>query len=122
MIPRLRAIKIRRSLAVGLLLLPFWGESAAAQPVTVSTVTTSMLATLCQRSRAALDADFCTGYIAGTFDQLSANRVICPGVGVTTEQFLAVGRRYIETHPEIWDRHPSTVLETAFRAAFACPG
>ena len=112
----MRLLSVMVAALVGISALPL-----AAQPVTVSTVTTSMLATLCQRSRAPPDADFCTGYIAGAFDQLVVARAICPGPRITTEQFLAVGRRFIETHPELWDRHPSVVLEMAFKPVFTCP-
>lgn len=117
----LRAIKMRRTLVAMFGLGSCLALPARAEPIVVSTVTTSVLATLCQRSASALDADFCTGYITAAFDQLSGLRLICPGVGVTTEQLIAVGRRFIEAHPETWDRHPSLVLQVAFKTAFACP-
>lgn len=85
-----------------------------------STATTSLLARQCERSRDALSADFCSGYVLGTFDSLSGRKTVCPSDNVTTEQTMAVARRYLKDHPELWDRAPSWVLEQAFKAAYPC--
>ena len=97
-------------------------ESAQADPpLVMSTVTTTMLLAECRGSAGELNADFCLGYIIAVFDRMSLTHEICPRSGAATQQASAIGRRYIEAHPELWDRHPSYVLGLAFKAAFACP-
>jgi hypothetical protein len=85
-----------------------------------STASTSLLAEQCSKSPGDLAADFCSGYVLGTFDSLSAERHICPSDNVTTEQTMAVARLYLSAHPELWDRGPSWVLKRAFSAAYPC--
>lgn len=108
-------------LVMALLAVPPGTPARADPPIIVSTASPSLLATICGESKTQLGANFCTGYIVATFDRMSITREVCPGSGVTTEQKVAVGRRFVETHPELWDRHPSYVLDLAFKAAFACP-
>lgn len=86
----------------------------------MSTVTTSALRAECLGSASELSLDFCTGYILAIFDRMSATGAICPNSGAATEQAIAVGRRFIEAHPELWDRHPSFVLNLAFVGTFGC--
>lgn len=85
-----------------------------------STASTSILARVCAASRDNLEVDFCSGYVLATYDTLSRYGVICPGEGVTTEKTMAVVRRFLETHPELWDRSPSWVVEQALREAYPC--
>lgn len=92
----------------------------ADPPFVMSTVTTSMLLAECRGSSSELSADFCLGYIIAVFDRMSLAREICPRSGAATQQASAIGRRYIEAHPELWDRHPNYILGLAFKAAFAC--
>ena len=87
-----------------------------------STATTSLLATTCNESRANLAADFCSGYVLATFDLLSAKGIVCPSDSVTTEQTMVVARRFLSSHPELWDRTPSWVIERALREAYPCGG
>jgi hypothetical protein len=93
----------------------------AQQPYILSTATTAVLAAVCRESKNPLGANFCTGYILAAYDRMSMSRQICPRDGITTEQVMAVGRQFLASHPELWDRHPSYVLELAFGAAFGCP-
>ena len=51
---------------------------------------------------------------------MSAGRRICPSNMVTTEQVIAIGRKAITDHPEIWDRHPSYVVGSLFLSVFPC--
>lgn len=120
-IVRLRAIKIVCVLA----LASGAGEAGAQSPsadgsVVGSSITTTMLAMNCQASRTVLDQDFCTGYIAGAFDAMSAARIICPPNSTTTGQVLAVGRKFLRDHPEAWGAHPAVVVQSALQAAFPC--
>ena len=64
--------------------------------------------------------DVCTGYVLATFDALSSHHFICPSDGVTSQQTMAVGRKFPADHPELWDRQPSFVIERALRAAYPC--
>lgn len=100
------------------------GGASAQSPsadgsVVGSSITTTMLALNCQASRTVLDQDFCTGYIAGAFDAMSASRVICP-TQTTTAQVLAVTRKFLRDHPEIWHSHPAIVVQAALQSAFPC--
>ena len=88
--------------------------------VVASTASTSVLAKICKDADSDLAADFCSGYVLATFDLLSRKRLICPTDGVTTEQTMAVARRYLASHPELWDRSPSWVIERALVEAYRC--
>lgn len=111
---------IRLAIAFGLA----WTSGAQAQgssgSVVGSSITTTMLAMNCQGSRTLLDQDFCTGYITGAFDAMSAARIICPGEGATTAQVLGVGRKFLSDHPELWNLHPYLVVQAALQAVFPC--
>ncbi|MCJ2070051.1 hypothetical protein MKK75_14815 [Methylobacterium sp. J-030] len=121
-LPSLRAIKLRVvALAVASVVVGPVSPARAEAPIVVSTVTTSMLLAECRGSRSELSADFCLGYIIAYFDLMSIRREICPKSGAATQQASAIGRRFVEAHPELWDRHPSYLLELAFKAAFPCP-
>lgn len=121
-LPSLRAIKMRVvGLLVAIALIQPARSAPTQRPYVLSTATTSVLATICREAKNPLGANFCTGYILAAFDRMSMSREICPSPGVGVEQVMAVGRQFIETHPELWDRHPSYVLELAFGAAFGCP-
>lgn len=101
-----------------------WSSGTQAQgssgSVVGSSITTTMLAMNCQGSRTLLDQDFCTGYITGAFDAMSATRIICPSEGATTAQVLGVGRKFLSDHPEMWNLHPHLVVHAALQAAFPC--
>jgi hypothetical protein len=100
-----------------------WAAPLKAQPVIVSTIDSSKLVELCNKSSTEiLNADFCTGYILGVFDQLSIGRIICVPIGGTgrTYQALAIARKYLNDNPERWQIHPSVLIEAAFQAAFPC--
>jgi len=88
--------------------------------VTVSTANTSQLSEICTTDHGPDEADFCTGYILATYDQLALNGKICPPRGATTRQASVIGRKFIADHPERWAEHPSFVLASAFKAAFPC--
>lgn len=89
-------------------------------PVYVSTVRTSDLAHICESS-SDLALDGCVGYVLATLDSLSMHRIICPTPGGnTTEQTMAIVRRYLSVHPELWNNHPSWVIEQVLRDAFPC--
>lgn len=95
----------------------------AAMPgpsIFVSSVKTSEFVELCDQSDGDLTANFCIGYILGSYDQLSANRLICPREGGGSKQAVAVARKYLRDHPEQWDQHPLGIVERAFRQAFPC--
>jgi hypothetical protein len=103
---------------------PAEGPAATIPPpkgyTIASAATTSLLAHQCSTSREELSADFCSGYVLGTFDSLSAAQRICPTDKATTEQVMAVARLYLSGHPELWEKAPSWVLEQAFKAAYPC--
>lgn len=95
-------------------------EQQAKSYTVASTASTDALVRECGSADADLTVNFCTGYVLATFDALSRHRLICPSDGVTSQQTMAVARRYLTTHPEVWDRSPSFVLERAFKAAYPC--
>lgn len=115
----LQAIKLFLALGVAWSATPAKGQGAAAA-VVGSSITTTMLALNCQDSRTMLDQDFCTGYITGAFDVMSATRIICPAGGTTTAQLLGVGRKFLSDHPELWHLHPNLVVQAGLQAAFPC--
>lgn len=115
----LQAIKLALALGMVWNTAPAQAQGSAA-PVVGSSVTTAMLALNCQGSRTLLDQDFCTGYIAGAFDAMSATRIICPAEGTTTAQVLGVGRKFLSDHPELWHLHPNFVVQAGLQAAFPC--
>lgn len=64
--------------------------------------------------------DFCSGYIFGLADGLSAGGKVCLRPGVTANQILAVVKKHLAEHPEAHDRHPSFVVGQSLSAAFPC--
>lgn len=112
-------MKIHCATAVlALVLLAAQASNAAA--VYVSSTTSFQLAQACEDSRGTLEADFCSGYILGAMDQLSATRSICPTGQAITGRALAVVRKYIADHPEAWGQHPLKLVEDGLRFAFPC--
>ncbi|GLS44360.1 Rap1a/Tai family immunity protein [Methylobacterium brachythecii] len=91
----------------------------SAEPVVVSTVKTPFLAQECQRAQGT-GADFCVGYILAAFDALAITKTICPGENSSTEQAVAVARKFIADNPKLWNRHPIFVVRLAFEDAFPC--
>lgn len=100
--------------------LCFVTDADAAAFIVQSTVTTSHLAGICGPDSAKLDADLCTGYVLASFDSLAFDQKICPSKGVTTEQVMAIGRHFLNAHPDIWDKAPQFVLREAMTTAFPC--
>jgi hypothetical protein len=93
----------------------------AEQQAFVSTVTTAALVESCNKPRQLLAADFCLGYILGVYDQASATRVICPPQSRSgTAQAMAVAIKFLNDNPATWNRHPSVLVEEAFRNTFRC--
>lgn len=94
---------------------------AAERPVVVSALTTERLARYCEGKDTDPASDFCTAYILGVFDSLSAARRICPSVErASTRDVVAAARRFVRDHPERWSRAPSFVVRDALRSAFPC--
>ncbi|WP_334164784.1 Rap1a/Tai family immunity protein [Phenylobacterium sp.] len=106
---------------VALFAVAFSQTSASnAAEVYVSSATSFQLAQSCKDSRSVLEVDFCSGYILGAMDQLSAARRICPMGEAITGRALAVVRKYIADHPEAWGQHPLKLVEDGLRFAFPC--
>jgi hypothetical protein len=61
---------------------------------------------------------FCTGYILGVYDGMSAGNAICPTYGATGYQAINVARKYLREHPELWSKAPSYLLGQAFKSTF----
>jgi hypothetical protein len=104
-------------------LLVFVNASAEAQQaVHVSTVETRLLAQACDATagKDPLDANVCTGYLLGSFDQMSFAHLICPPDGFSTQQAMAIGRKYLKDNPEKWHLHPAFLLREAFSGSFPC--
>lgn len=79
-----------------------------------------MLTKACGGNRGLLDGDLCAGYVLAAYDVLTVSRLLCVRPGVSTEQVMAIGRKYLADHPEAWDLPPSVLLKAAFTAAFPC--
>lgn len=95
--------------------------ASAGTPVVVSSLTTEQLAGQCRGKEQDPASDFCTGYIIGAFDTLSATHQICPLPDrASTPEVVSVARRYIRTHRKRWDAAPSFVVRDALKAAFPC--
>lgn len=96
-----------------------------AAPVTVerhtvvSTVKTSMIATVCRAESTPNAADMCSGYILGAFDAASIAGAICPGATVNTVDVLTMGRTALLT-PGADVLTPSTILGNVFRKTWPC--
>jgi hypothetical protein len=95
--------------------------AAPAQPaISISTITTSMLVDLCSKSQG-MQLDPCASYILGVADTLQIDRVTCrPQSDAATLQTLTIVRRYLNDHPERWDRHPAFLVRDALKGAFPC--
>jgi hypothetical protein len=95
--------------------------ATTGSPVVVSSLTTEQLAVQCQGKEKDPASDFCTGYIIGVFDALSAAHQICPmPERASTPEVVATARKYIRTHRKEWSAAPSFVVRNAFGAAFRC--
>jgi hypothetical protein len=90
-------------------------------PVVVSSLTTEQLARECRGKEKDPASDFCTAYIIGAFDTLSAAHQICPLPDrASTPEVVAIARRYIRAHRKRWGAAPSFVVRDALAAAFPC--
>jgi len=65
-------------------------------------------------------ADFCSGYILASYDQLSRRGLVCSGEGVSNSQVIAVTLKYVNERPELWARDSSFLIEQALTRAFPC--
>jgi hypothetical protein len=115
-------LKIVRRSALLLSAASLLGSSPAiALPIHLSTVTAPEVSEACGRPRDLLAGDFCAGYIVGVWDALSLSGAVCGVEGFSTEQAVAVGRKYLGDHPERWNTPPVVLLRDAFTATFPCP-
>lgn len=104
-----------------LFVLAAFSMTPAGAQTYLSTMTTADLVQACNRPRQELAMDFCTGYILGVYDALSLSREMCPRESsAATLQAVAIARKYLNDHPELWDRAPPYLLATAFKQAFPC--
>ncbi|WP_242137611.1 Rap1a/Tai family immunity protein [Sphingomonas sp. TREG-RG-20F-R18-01] len=95
--------------------------ASSPPPVVVSSLQTADLAERCKGKDADPAATFCTGYILGAFDALSLSHQICPSpTRASTIRAVAVARKYLRTHREVWDSAPTFVVRTALKAEFPC--
>ena len=95
--------------------------ASAEGPVLQSSINTPDLVEGCLADgRDLLAADFCTGYVLGTFDRLSATRQICPIYGSATASAMGVAVKFLRDHPERWSEGPSFLLTDAFKKAYPC--
>jgi Rap1a immunity proteins len=74
----------------------------------------------CNDAPGPLAETYCLGYVAAVYDTMTFAEEVCPPTGVTTEQIVAVARKYFSDHPEKWGAHPAFLLRTAFKSAFPC--
>lgn len=96
-------------------------EAPAATPIVASSLTIPLLLQTCEGARTDLTANFCTGYIMGTFDALSFARKICPpDNGVDTLQAVSFTRKYLSDHPEEWGKAPGILVASALKQLFPC--
>jgi hypothetical protein len=64
---------------------------------------------------------FCAGYILARAEALDEERKVCLPSTVTGGQVQAVVRKYLNEHPELWDRAGWWLVRQALVSAFACP-
>jgi DNA-binding LytR/AlgR family response regulator len=90
-------------------------------PVVVSALQTDQLVERCRGKDADPAATFCTGYILGVFDALSASHEICvKPTQSSTIKAVAAARKYLRTHRKQWSSAPAFIVRDALRASFPC--
>jgi hypothetical protein len=107
--------------ALGLALSGNLSTPSFAQAIPVSAVSTQDVMESCRRAGDQMRIE-CSGYILGVFDQMAFSRLICPPDNATglTAQAVAVAMKFLNDHPERWDRHPVFLIGQSFKAAFPC--
>ena len=113
--------RIARFAAVALLACGTTATGTSGVNVFISYNGSSQLHEICKAQEKPNDADFCSGFMLSSFDQLSISRIVCARLGSTPSQIVEVGKKYLSEHPELWDRPPAFLLKAAFVAAFPCP-
>jgi hypothetical protein len=87
------------------------------RPYFASPVTTPILIDSCKSFVATaptVEANFCTGYILATYDQLTASHQICPRSAIGPVQIVSIATKYLRDNPRMWNRHPNALLKAAF--------
>ena len=111
---------MRAAFAIATLSSWLLATTPATGNVFVSYNASAQLHEICKAQEKPEDADFCSGFMLSSFDQLSYAGTVCGRLGATPGQIIAVGKKYLSDHPELWDRPPAFLLKTAFVAAFPC--
>jgi Rap1a immunity proteins len=88
--------------------------------VYLSSIMGSNLAEVCAHSQG-MYADFCTGYILGSADQLILARRLCmPAEKGLTIQIVEIARKYVRENPEKWHLNAYSLVEEPLLTAFPC--
>ena len=68
------------------------------------------------------EVSWCRGYVDGMAEALMTFGRVCPPNidRISGVQVNAVVRRYLEAHPELWDRPPIFLVDRALSEAFPC--
>jgi hypothetical protein len=94
--------------------------SAQGPGIHPSTLTTADLTLSCRQPQADTGAGLCGGYARAVFDQLTSSYSICPKTGITSQEVVAVARKYLADHHQKSEHHPAHLLRVAFYEAFPC--
>ncbi len=97
-------------------------DRPASRPVVVSSLTTQQLLEYCRGKDGDPTANFCTGYILGEFDALSASGDICPlPARASNIEVAATVRKYLRARAKkTGTGAPSFVVRDALRDAYPC--
>ena len=88
--------------------------------VTTTSATLTLMLMQCKGDESKTEDNFCKGYIAASFDQLSLMKQICHDKVLQMRDVYSIGRDYLYKHAEPSDRQPGYLLAAAFREAYPC--
>ena len=67
-----------------------------------------------------VDVSVYKGFVFGAHDSLSANGYVCSDDRVTSGQVFAVVAKYLNAHPEEWNKSAAALVTAALKQAFPC--
>lgn len=65
------------------------------------------------------DKSYLSGYVIGTADAMAGINLFCPG-SAKAGQLVAVVGKYLDDHPEEWNKAGSYLVAVALKEAFPC--
>lgn len=96
-------------------LLAFSGGSFSSEPGTGAWLLES-----CRGDNGDVGQAFCLGYTMGLADLMLGQGKLCMPADLSSEQLRLAVERYLNSHPEKLDQHPSLLVIQALDSRFPC--